>query len=53
MALSCNKILSALLHRKTSNNQGDFYCLNCPQSFRTENFSGIVMPKEPRRNIRI
>ena len=37
---------------KISNNQGDFYCLNCPQSFRTENFSGIVMPKEQRRNIR-
>ena len=31
------KKLSALLHRVTSNSKGDFYCLNCFHSFRTEN----------------
>ena len=31
------KILSALLHRITSKNKDDFYCLNCLHSFRTEN----------------
>ena len=31
------KKLSALLHRITSKNMGDFYCLNCLHSFRTEN----------------
>ena len=53
------KKLSALLHRITSKNKGDFYCLNCLHSFRTENqlkshekvcknkdFCGIVMPSE-------
>ena len=53
------KKLSALLHRKTSKNKDDFYCLNCLHSFRTENklkshekvcknkdFCGIVMPSE-------
>ena len=50
---------STLLHRITSKNKGDFYCLNCLHSFRTENelkshekvcenkhFSWIVMPSE-------
>ena len=29
--------ISALLHRKTSKNKNDFYCLNCLHSSRTEN----------------
>ena len=28
--------LSALLHKKTSAHNGDFHCLNCLNSFRTE-----------------
>ena len=53
------KKISALLHRITSKNKGDFYCLNCLHSFSTENklksheivcktkdLSGIVMPSE-------
>ena len=35
--LAVKKILSALLHRMTSKNKGDFYCLNCLHSFRTNN----------------
>ena len=31
------KKLSALLHGITSKHKGDFYCLNCLHSFRTEN----------------
>ena len=31
------KELSALLREITSNNDGDFYCLNCLHSFRTKN----------------
>ena len=59
MALSCSKRLSALLHGITSKHKGDFYCLSCLHSFRTENklkshekvcknkdFCGIVMPPE-------
>ena len=51
------KKLSALLHRITSKNKGDFYCLICLHSFTTENklkshekvcknkdFCDIVMP---------
>ena len=51
--------LSTLLRRITSKHHGDFYCLNCLHSFRTENklkshekvcknkdFCGIVMPSE-------
>ena len=30
------KRLSALLHGTTSKHKGDFYCLNCLHSFRTE-----------------
>ena len=50
---------SVLLHGIMSNNKGDFYCLNCLHSFRTENklkshekvckdkdFCGIVMQSE-------
>ena len=53
------KKLSALLHEITSKRKGDFYCLNCFHSFRTENklksqekvckdkdFGGIVVPPE-------
>ena len=59
MALSCSKKLSTLLHGITSKRKGDFYCLNCFHSFRTENkfkshekvcknkdFRRIVMPSE-------
>ena len=31
------KSLSALFKGKTSNNNGDFYCIKCFHSFRTEN----------------
>ena len=37
MALSFSKKLSALLHGITSKHEGDFYCLSCLCSFRTEN----------------
>ena len=53
------KKLSTLLRGITSKHHGDFYCLNCLHSFRTENklksnekicknkvFCGIVMPPE-------
>ena len=53
------KKLSALLHGVNPKHKGDFYCLNCFQSFRTENklksnekvcknkdFCGIVMPSK-------
>ena len=53
------KKLSELLHGITSRHKGDFYCLNCLHSFRTENkckshekvcknkdFCGIAMPSE-------
>ena len=60
MTLSCIKEkISTLLKGITSKCQGDFYCLNCPHSFRTENrhkshekecknkdFSGTVLPSE-------
>ena len=36
MALSCSKKLYALLHGITSRHKGNFYCLNCLHSFRTE-----------------
>ena len=36
MALSCCKKLSALLRGITSNNNGDFYCLNCFPSYSTK-----------------
>ena len=31
------KMLYVLLHKETSNHKGDFYCLNCLNSFRTKN----------------
>ena len=53
------KKLSTLLRGITSKHHGDFHCLNCLHSFRTENklkshekvsknkdFCGIVMPSE-------
>ena len=36
MALYCSKKLSALLKGLSSKHDGDFYCLNCPLSFRTK-----------------
>ena len=59
MTLSCSKKLSTLLRVVTSKHHGDFYCLNCLHSFRTENelishekvckikdFCEIAMPSE-------
>ena len=46
------KSLSALLRRITSNNNGNFYCINCLHSFRTENnldYSYVEMPKEDNK----
>ena len=37
MILSCKKKLSALLRKITSNNNCEFYCLNCLHSCRTNN----------------
>ena len=37
MVLSYVKGLAALLKGITSNHNGDFYCLNCFQSYRLEN----------------
>ena len=37
MTLSSSKKLSALIRGITSKHKGDFYSLNCFQSFRTEN----------------
>ena len=38
MAWCCSKKqLLALLHGTTSKHKGDFHCLNCLHSFRTEN----------------
>ena len=60
MAWCCSKKqLLALLHGTTSKHKGDFHCLNCLHSFRTENklkshekvcknkeLCGNVMPSE-------
>ena len=59
MALSCHKRLSSLLRRIASKNDGDFYCLSYPHSFRTKNksevhkkvfenkdFYNVIMPSE-------
>ena len=38
MALSCHeKVVSALFRGITSKHDGDFYCLNCFQSYTAEN----------------
>ena len=37
MTLSCSKKLPALFRGITSNNNGDFYCINCLHLYRTEN----------------
>ena len=63
MALSCSKKkLCTLLRRVISKHHGDFYCLNCLHSLRTENelkshekvckikdFWGIVIPTEKNK----
>ena len=59
MALSCSKKTIHIIKRNNIKHDGDFYCLNCLHSFRTENklkshekvcknkdFCGIVMPSE-------
>ena len=63
MALSCSK-KTTLLRGITSKHHGDFYCLNCLHSFRTEtklkshekvcknkDFYRIVMPSEKDNRI--
>ena len=37
MVKNAVKNLSVLFKEIISKNKGDFYCLNCPRSFRTEN----------------
>ena len=62
MALSCSKKISCIITQNNLKNKGDFYCLNCLQSFRTENklkshekifknkdFCRIVMPTEKNK----
>ena len=62
MTFSCCKKFFALLREITSKHNGDFNCLNCLHSFRTENklkshekvcqnkdFCGIVMLSERRK----
>ena len=59
------KKLSPLLHGITSKHKGNFYCLNCLHSFRTEyklkshekvcrskDFCGIVMPSEKDKKLK-
>ena len=36
MALSCGKELACIMQRKTLENNGKFFCLNCLHSFRTK-----------------
>ena len=66
MSLSCSKnYQSALLKGITSKHKGDFYFLDCLQSFRTENklesckticknkdFCGVTIPTEDT-NVRV
>ena len=56
------KSLSTSLHRKTSKHKSNIHCLNCLNSFRTENLMkkyvsikicAITMPTEKKNNIRI
>ena len=60
--LAVKKLSASLLHGITSKHKGDFYCLNCLHSLRTENklksheklcknknFCGIAMPSEKDR----
>ena len=37
MVLSCSKTVSEILREATSNNNDDFYCLDCLHTFRTKN----------------
>ena len=59
MALSCTKLLSALLREITSKSNGGFYYLNSLHSFRTKSklelhkrvcenkdFCNVIMPSE-------
>ena len=56
MVLSCSKKkLSALLRGIRSKNDGNFYCLNCLQSFARENkrkdFCNVAMPSEDTKTL--
>ena len=66
MALSCIKSISMLLRGITSNNHGDFYCLNCLHSYKTKqklkkhekvcnnhNYCYVKMSNEFQKNIEI
>ena len=59
LALSCGKKFVCIITQNIIENKGNFYCLNCLHSFRTENklkchekvckniyFFGIVVPPE-------
>ena len=37
MALSCRKQLVSITYKKSSNHEGDFYCLNCFNSCTAKN----------------
>ena len=37
MALSCNKNIICIITQNNFKSKGNFYVLNCPHSFRTEN----------------
>ena len=37
MVLSCSKKIIYIITKITSKHKGDFYCLNCLHSFKTEN----------------
>ena len=50
MALFCSKTISTLLRGITAKRHGDFYCLNCLHSFRTEK-KIILMKKYVKTNI--
>ena len=65
MPLSCCKKLYALLRGITSNNNGDFYCLNCFHSYSREeklkkhkyicenhDYCYIEMPKEDNKTLK-
>ena len=65
MALSCYKKLSAIFRLIRSNHNGDFYCINCLHSFRSESklknhknvcenydYFYIEMPKENCKYLR-
>ena len=47
------KSISALLKGKTSNHNGDFYCLNCFHSYRTKDLKNMKRYAKIMINIKI